>query len=742
MKREFGVDLKRLVRIFSRNLYGPNSDVVVRELIQNAYDAINLRHRGKDNLGRIDITTDSRGHTLTVADNGTGMDEKALIEYLSKLGASLKELEKADPAKAVQIGEYGIGFFSAFIIAEEIVVRTCSVNQQQGWRWVSSGVDGYDLAPDLEPLPEPGTHITLRLGPDSHRYGEPGHVERLVTRDCQFLDRPIHLNGSEKPINEMRFAWELSKEKDQLTWVRKHVNPDAEFYKVGSSSAGRTRFQYAFGCGFRAVSRQQQLYSKRMFVSKKQLFVPEYLEFMNVLVCCDAFQLNLAREEVQGDTTFREVAKQIEELLLEWLSELARKHREEPLFKQMILQNQSVFHELAARDPRTLDKIYPYLHFPVHGNDQISIARAAERPSAAPRTILYTVPAKGTLPSTDESPFLLRLATAQDIPVFEPADEDAVELLRQVCTKYRLELRKLTECPELRCTGNVTANSALEHVRDYMVRCLHQPARIAPFPPASLPLAVLDGTILLNADNVYLKQLGQLKTERDDLLRPIYVSLLGVFQALARTPATAGVDMVVHEVVQTLLRWGEVTEKAAANQKQLDVLTQRWWIGPAHLRDVPERPVFTIAGRPKTYTRRCMIVRPFSEYYIDVQNVVIETCAEFGILAESAEQPENQDILQKVCRHIDRCDFVIADVSDNNPNVLFELGIAMARRKPSIILSSIERRDTRGLKTPTDIIGIERIEYANVTKDLRSKLQLVLKQLGEGHAAQSHTGTE
>lgn len=741
MKHQFDVNLREIVHLLSSKLYR-SSDVVVRELIQNAYDAIRQRYgTAPGEVGRIDIQANPGSHTLRFTDNGTGMDESELSKHLSTLGEGIKKTQDRSTADSAPIGEFGIGFFSAFFIAHKIVVRTRKENAAGGHLWTSTGVEGYEVVADPQPLASAGTEVTLHLDPASHRYATAQTVRRLVDHFCAFLDCPVYVNDPGEPVNVQKYAWELENESDREEWVHTHLNAEAIFHKAGSAKAGRMLFHYVLSCGPTLADSRELVHCKRIFVTESLLFLPDYLRFVDVLVAANDLQLNLGREDVQADSTFSLIRERVTELVLDWLGELARKRRKDERFAKIIAKKQELFKSRAMEDPLLFNKIYPYLLFPLVGDDPAGVEEYLSRQTLIPRTLICTRKrGKGDATAGDEVRLLLRVCEEKGIPVYEICDEQDDELLRRIATKHRARKVRVTDCRELLRPVEGEVDEPLDRVRRNFDFFFHVKSRLVEFPPPDVPLTTSGQEILLNSSNGFLRRLGNFKAE-NDALRPLYHALMGILRSLEKTTVeTAALNEIIHSVVDGLTQWGEAAERAEVSRRRLASLTDRWWTGPVPLTGLKRGRPFPHGGRE--YSMRCFVVRPFATGYLDVYNVVVSTCAEFGVFAHDAGDPETREILAKVCRFIDACDFAIADVSENNPNVLFELGLVMARRKPVIILSSNDRREASGVTIPTDIIGIERIDYNNVTEDLRRKLQRILKSAGGRDAIQPESEAE
>jgi molecular chaperone HtpG len=233
MKQPFAIDLKQVVRLLSSKLYStPN--VVVRELVQNAYDAIRQRYKAADRQGRISFTVHPGRRTLVVADNGIGMDHNDLTDYLSTLFKGIKELQdSSDNAHPTPIGEFGIGFLSVFFIADKVELRTRKVDAAEGYVWVSTGVEGWECAVDTNPLQEPGTQITLHIGHSALEFTDPETIRTLVAYYCDFLDCPIYVNDSTEPINGQLFLWEIASSAGKGRWILDHLSPVRSSTKLG-----------------------------------------------------------------------------------------------------------------------------------------------------------------------------------------------------------------------------------------------------------------------------------------------------------------------------------------------------------------------------------------------------------------------------------------------------------------------------------------------------------------------------
>lgn len=198
-------DFHGLIELLAKNLY-PQEDMFIRELVQNAHDAIVKRHAFEAApAGRIDITADREARTVVFRDNGAGLTEAEITDYLATIGRSgtgelRQQLEQRDRDRAQSlIGQFGIGILSAFVAAERLEVETFSVSDDQsGLRWSVSGGPQYELAPI--PRQEVGTLVTLHIKPTFLRMTNPDTLREAVRRYADFLPFPIYINGV-GPVN-------------------------------------------------------------------------------------------------------------------------------------------------------------------------------------------------------------------------------------------------------------------------------------------------------------------------------------------------------------------------------------------------------------------------------------------------------------------------------------------------------------------------------------------------------------
>ena len=220
-KHSFQAEIKQVLDIVIHSLY-TDKEIFVRELVSNASDACEklrfTKASGKDVHQpevepRISVTTDDKEHTVTIVDSGIGMTHDELVENLGTIAHSgsktfLKQLAEGQKADASLIGQFGVGFYSAFMVGKEVEVHTRSAQADaQGWKWTSDGSGEYTMEP-LADLPR-GTKVIVRLKDDTKEFAGKFKVEQIIKRYSNFVSFPIELNGER--LNTVQAIWSRSK---------------------------------------------------------------------------------------------------------------------------------------------------------------------------------------------------------------------------------------------------------------------------------------------------------------------------------------------------------------------------------------------------------------------------------------------------------------------------------------------------------------------------------------------------
>ena len=352
----FQAEVAELLRLMVHSVYS-ETDIFLRELVSNASDACDrLRYEAiaKPELLTeggtlvIRIKPDTAAGTLTVQDSGLGMDRQELIDNLGTVARSGTRafIERLGEAKdgAGLIGQFGVGFYSAFMVADRIEVTSRRPGAAEAWAWTSSGGAGFEIAPasDAQSSRVPrGTEIVLHLKPDAKRYLEPHEIERVVHTYSDHILFPIELIGEKGEPRQINNASAL--------WQRPKSELKAEDYTQAYRSVAGTFDEPAMTLHYRAEGRQSyavllfvpsttpfdlfdrerkghvKLYVRRVFITDDAELLPTYLRFVRGVVDSEDLPLNISREMLQNNPQVAQIRKALTGRVITELESLAAK---------------------------------------------------------------------------------------------------------------------------------------------------------------------------------------------------------------------------------------------------------------------------------------------------------------------------------------------------------------------------------------------------------------------------------
>ncbi len=383
-KKQFKTESKRVLDLMINSIY-THKEIFLREIISNASDAIDkLTYKALSAGEALDRSTlqitlipDGEGGTLTVIDNGVGMTREELESNLGTIARSGSLQFKQDMAAAGAvpesgadiIGQFGVGFYSAFMVADQVTVCSKAYGSDEGWQWQSSGADGYTLEPCA--MEETGTKIVMKLKPDTededyHQYLHTHTLSRLVKKYSDYIHYPIrmemeHTRAKEKPAGAAEDAppeYETVKEWETLNsmvplWQRpkSEVKEDEynDFYKekygdwedplsvIHVSAEGAVEYKamlylpakapYDFHS--REYQKGLQLYSSGVLIMDKCAdLLPEHFRFVKGVVDSQDFSLNISRELLQHTRQLKVIASNLEKKIKGELLRLQKDDRE------------------------------------------------------------------------------------------------------------------------------------------------------------------------------------------------------------------------------------------------------------------------------------------------------------------------------------------------------------------------------------------------------------------------------
>ena len=366
--KEFKTESKRLLDMMANSIY-TNTDIFLRELISNASDALDKRHimslsdtQISADDPKIHIDVDKKNRIITISDNGVGMDQKELEDNLGTIARSgsfefKKELDEKDEADI--IGQFGVGFYSAFMVADKVEVISRKVNTDKAYRWTSD-MNGYEIKQDKKD--DYGTQIILHVKANSKekkydKYLDSNEIQLLVKKYSDFIRYPIEMmvesydykedGKSEKvnklqTINSMQPIWKKNKKdikaEDYENFYMQEYYDYAKplktiHYKVeGNTSYTALLFipsQRPFNYYTNDYKLGLKLYSRGVFIKDEASeIVSDYFRFIRGVVDSDDLSLNISREILQQDYQMAALKKSVDKKIKSTLENMLEKDRE------------------------------------------------------------------------------------------------------------------------------------------------------------------------------------------------------------------------------------------------------------------------------------------------------------------------------------------------------------------------------------------------------------------------------
>jgi molecular chaperone HtpG len=354
--REFGAEVGRLLDLVVHSLYS-DREIFLRELVANAADATDRRRfmaLSDESLAlpenpAIKISVDKLAQTITIADSGTGMTKDELAEHLGTIArsgtsaftASLSATSPEDRPNL--IGQFGVGFYSAFMVADEVEVISRKAGGTEAWEWNSAGRGQYTLT--AAERDEAGTTIILHIKPDAEDFLEPMRIEHVIRKWADHIAIPIELerDGKFSPITEGAALWRKSKtdisNQDYAEFYR-HMGHmfDEPWATIHWRAEGTLEFSALLfipsSKPFMAVEENREskvrLHVKRMFITDDAKLLPSWLSFVVGIVDTEDLPLNVSREILQSTPVLDKIRKA---LVNRVLSELKTKAKDAEDFK-------------------------------------------------------------------------------------------------------------------------------------------------------------------------------------------------------------------------------------------------------------------------------------------------------------------------------------------------------------------------------------------------------------------------
>lgn len=355
-RHEFGAEVGRLLDLVVHALYS-DREIFLRELVANAADAMDRRRFEALSEGglalppdaKVRIVPDKEARTLTVSDAGLGMSKEELGQNLGTIArsgtrafsqtlAEEKPDAEGEDKRPSLIGQFGVGFYSAFMVADRVRVTSRRAGTDEAFAWESDGRGGYTIEPATKA--EPGTDIVLHLKEDADEYLEPYRLDHLVRKWADFITVPIAIvqDGKEESANQGTALWrraksEITPEQYEEFYRQVGMNFDTPWATLHWRAEGAMEFTaLLFVPGmkpFQAIENEREskvrLHVRRMFITDEAGLLPPWLRFVQGVVDTEDLPLNVSREMLQSTPALAKIRRAVTGKVLSELASRAKK---------------------------------------------------------------------------------------------------------------------------------------------------------------------------------------------------------------------------------------------------------------------------------------------------------------------------------------------------------------------------------------------------------------------------------
>ncbi len=537
-RQRFNLHLPGLLKVLAEHLYS-SKKVGVRELIQNAHDSCVRRKVEGDDPDyepRIDLAIDPRKRTLTVSDNGFGLTASEITDYLATIGRGYTRelrdrLSLADAAEAGDlIGQFGLGFLSAFLLASDVSLLTRSHQGGPCYRWQSGGDEFYEMAPAWRE--EIGTTVELRLKPAASFLLQERALIEAVRQYADFLPLPIHVQGESLPVNLMAPPWEAEHAgravEDYITrafrtealWVLPLRDRRVD---LGHDSLTVPLRGFLFVPPGTVASVREfgdlNVYIRRMFICERERdLLPPWARFVRGVIDSPLLQPTASRESIHQDDNFELVRQAIEDQLGQGLRELARD--DSPTWKRIVRGHADVIIGWAVSDNEFFDRVEDIVTFRT-SRGPLSLREYLE---ASGGTLYYVTRELGSLQEQ-------MLAEGRDVPAIDASWFAVTPFLEKYASRHPdVSLVQLDGEAEqlLRPVPEDRFRALLDFFRQQEIK-----VRVASFKPAEAP------GLVLYPQGAELAREAEASREAGDLPGP----LAGLVQEYVDQKFSGGVDL-------------------------------------------------------------------------------------------------------------------------------------------------------------------------------------------------------
>ncbi|MDB6053175.1 MAG: molecular chaperone HtpG, partial [Verrucomicrobiales bacterium] len=455
-KHQFQAEIQQLLNIVIHSLY-TDKEIFIRELISNAADACEklrfLQSSGtevveSDLALKISLKSDDKENTITISDNGIGMTHEELVTNLGTIAHSgskafLKQLSEDQKGGTSLIGQFGVGFYSAFMAGKQVTVLTKSFKPgEKGWKWISDGSGGYEIeeAPDLPR----GTQIQISLKEESKEFAGEWRLEQVIKQYSNFVQFPIDLNG--KTINTVQAIWARNKseiKEEDYNQFYQYIghDQDAPMFRLHFTADAPLSIQAVLfvpkhnveAMGMSRSESEVNLYCRKILIQPKakNLF-PEWLRFLKGVVDSEDLPLNISRETMQDSSLLQKLNKVLTTRFLKFLEEKAEKEADS--YKTFFAEYGRFIKEGIATDFTHKEALGKLLRFETSllGKGELtSLADYVKRMGSEQKEIYYILAPNRE--AAESSPYYEGFASRKSevLFLFDPWDEFVMDHLRE-----------------------------------------------------------------------------------------------------------------------------------------------------------------------------------------------------------------------------------------------------------------------------------------------------------------------
>lgn len=739
-----------LVKLLAKSLY-PEPDVFVRELIQNAHDSIQIRQKENPQIsGLIKIFTDHTKGVITFEDNGIGMGKVEIEDLLSTIGRSGTGENKAEFSKRGEaldtIGQFGIGFLSAFVVAEKIDVITRKVGENDIWFWSNEGGEDYSLEKSSEDR-NYGTTVKIFIKDEFFHYLKDEELRKVVLKYADFIPYQININGN-GPVNTINAPWHKTffdpndYNRELSTFAnRRFPNSPLLIIPIDIEAYQTKGFLYITDDKFSQSNNAGvvDIYQSRMCIrNRDQELLPEWAKFLQGVIDSKSLQPTAARDNIIKNEAYYRLRDELGKIIIESLIKLS----EENNSKFLMICKWHHYHlkGMASKSEDFFTKIIEYLPFETNRGEMTlkDIIQQQTKGSEVKIPIYYfsygydsnqfyeVCDAKNIIAINTGNMFdenlvksyvekhsdileLKQLDRLDSKELYKPLNEKEEEkffnlkiALQNALSKVGMDMVKASfRVFEPSSMSSVLLQTKIVKAQEQMRELLQNPMMLEGLGDIGqdmlkeLEREPID--IFLNANNSLIKTLSNIK----DIHNPSYYPLLiGLYNASVlysqhhMTPENAKVFyMQIQKFMEESLNLNLELVKCKHDRRKLEI------------KLLEQSPIQKDAKKNEWIT--LFVMMPYDEKYNKLEEVlreILESSPYYFELILARDKTLNTECKENIREHILVSDGFIADISEHSPNVMMEVGWVYFEsnyNKHSFLLL----RDKNSKKAPVDLGG-------------------------------------